>query len=904
MKWQSGVYYRIQLRFGLSDLWTDTNIDFFDWKTQQIKQRKFSEWSTAMVLKPITKPEIVILNNSVFSNDLITTLRNTETSTTPTFFGRYECGTYESVNKYKFNLYSYKNGNKILLETSDWIQYNSNDNKMIIGEEERYSCVLSYRFRTSLESDFNTEVDEFAVSMQVITENLYELESEDYIFTVSPMVLSDNKNLLSISCVDNKPRNVQEGVIDIYFNSDIPGPVSGNYVLVRTDETSNFKVWDDLTYFTFANEYIQNKLSYSDYAIESGLKYKYGIQRQNQAGLRTSPKKEHGDKERIVNFEYSYLYNNGIQLKLKFNNNISSYKKTTIITKQDTLGSKFPIVTRNGNTYYQEFSFGGLISLEMDNDDFSHNFFQKKNNGYYYKNELVIPEEKYNQKYSEKVLVSRFPPTYETQPVDYNTYNQNLTQDNYYIERIFREKVEEFLNESKPKLYKSPTEGNMIIALTNVTMTPEQGLGRLLYSFNATAYEIMDCNLQNLIEYGIIPYQDFKVNIEEGKILFGQINGYYQGDYSRSIKGNEVSLYPIKTSPNNLVEVISDQVESQIGQQEEFQRLLTKVKSIWIEDYPKISLKNDILLCESLIAEQNNKGETADKDIINELKEKLNNLTILQDEINRSGFTPFYSLIIDGQEIQIAPGKIYHLDNINLSNLSDIHLKYSGAIIFNYICEASTIEDKNTVIRSVAEIRTWNQLAGMFTENKSILINYSNEPDYNNISLLSDFNIESIDEIPNHEIHSFKENNIGLYNTYDITQVIKEKSIREIERQQNLKFTHYNKKEDEWDNGEYYYRFEKIVSVEIEGEAGTPIHIIDIEDAKNPYDTRKEHIHYIGSTGKLKYGNLNNSNVIDKIYIEDPQYLIINFIAEVNLTVKGVPETEGDKINVYSKFLV
>jgi len=67
---------------------------------------------------------------------------------------------------------------------------------------------------------------------------------------------------------------------------------------------------------------------------------------------------------------------------------------------------------------------------------------------------------------------------YEIIPSRSNTagyfYNINLNDNNTFIERKFREKVEEFLNDGKPKLYKSPTEGNIIVGITNVSMTPNQ----------------------------------------------------------------------------------------------------------------------------------------------------------------------------------------------------------------------------------------------------------------------------------------------------------------------------------------------------------------------------------------------------------------------------------------------
>jgi hypothetical protein len=49
------------------------------------------------------------------------------------------------------------------------------------------------------------------------------------------------------------------------------------------------------------------------------------------------------------------------------------------------------------------------------------------------------------------------------------------------------------------------TEGNMIVMLNDISLTPNKTIGRRLYSFNATMYEIEDGNdLQKLHDYGVI----------------------------------------------------------------------------------------------------------------------------------------------------------------------------------------------------------------------------------------------------------------------------------------------------------------------------------------------------------------------------------------------------------------
>ena len=80
----------------------------------------------------------------------------------------------------------------------------------------------------------------------------------------------------------------------------------------------------------------------------------------------------------------------------------------------------------------------------------------------------------------------------------------NLTDNNIKSERYFNLKVLEWLSNGEVKLFRSPTEGNYLIRLLNVSLTPENTLGRMLHSFSSTAYEIDDLTYENLIKYNII----------------------------------------------------------------------------------------------------------------------------------------------------------------------------------------------------------------------------------------------------------------------------------------------------------------------------------------------------------------------------------------------------------------
>ena len=141
---------------------------------------------------------------------------------------------------------------------------------------------------------------------------------------------------------------------------------------------------------------------------------------------------------------------------VKYNPDISSMKIITGDSITQTLGSQYPYFRRNGNMRYKQFNIGGLISYR-DNEAFFADF--KIGN-----------------------------------LVDYDAERVKEAQ--------FREAVLDFLYDSKPKIFKSATEGCMIIKLTNVSLTPNKQLGRMIYSFTAQATEYAAATIDNLVRYG------------------------------------------------------------------------------------------------------------------------------------------------------------------------------------------------------------------------------------------------------------------------------------------------------------------------------------------------------------------------------------------------------------------
>lgn len=99
-----------------------------------------------------------------------------------------------------------------------------------------------------------------------------------------------------------------------------------------------------------------------------------------------------------------------------------------------------------------------------------------------------------------------YPILFKHQEIQYeeNNINSQLTADNFTKERNYKLDILDWLSNGKPKIMRSAPEGNYIVRLMNVSLSPIDTLGRMIHSFNATAYEYDTFTHDNLIKYNLI----------------------------------------------------------------------------------------------------------------------------------------------------------------------------------------------------------------------------------------------------------------------------------------------------------------------------------------------------------------------------------------------------------------
>ena len=82
----------------------------------------------------------------------------------------------------------------------------------------------------------------------------------------------------------------------------------------------------------------------------------------------------------------------------------------------------------------------------------------------------------------------------------------------------------DFLYANKVRLFRSATEGNILVKIMDINFTPNSTLGRRIYSFTATAYEVDAATIKNYDKYGISPLGTYDTLVQFASDYIGQYN--------------------------------------------------------------------------------------------------------------------------------------------------------------------------------------------------------------------------------------------------------------------------------------------------------------------------------------------------------------------------------------------
>ena len=491
--WIPGWIYKIQLR--LSAVTYNPTLYPRQESWMQEFSNEFSEWSTICYVKAISPMRIQIplfdYDNGnmtqTYNFNTVHILKNVN------FFGTIESKLLEANEDFEYvKVYLYKED--VLVEESGEIY-----------KTEQSNTYFHYDFKQNFQKGI-----EYNIELNYKTENGYVPDSplkfkffikEDAGDIINAQLVTIDKNynniLTDLTSIDEEE---DEGRIVLKIYSPSTDPWSGNICIRRASQKDNFQSWEDVIIFTVKDKDLNTLDLIYDYMIESGVWYKYGIQSIDKQGDRGVLVILETPIQRL--FNYSFIVGKDTkQLKLQFNNTISSFKHQIYDSKTDTIGSQYPFISRNAAVNYRTFPINTLISFWMDEN----NTFLK--NG---KKDI----------YNSSTLVN----LYENEIQKSNIRRQY----DYTYERDFRKIVLDFLQDGKPKLFKSPTEGNIIVRLMDVNCTPNQTLDRMIYTVNMNAVEIDDNTVDNYLKYGFYNpgtySSDFSIATE---LFIGQIQGRF-----------------------------------------------------------------------------------------------------------------------------------------------------------------------------------------------------------------------------------------------------------------------------------------------------------------------------------------------------------------------------------------
>ena len=445
-------YYKVQIRFTGKDA-TDPGIDLTDpdavqaidsWLTYN--EKYFSEWSTVCLIRGISEPTVELKGFSTSTTaSILENIADTQIVGQLTFSDENET---ETLKSYRVRVYN--SADKLLYDTD--ILYTSD-----YTDVNNFNHAIPYNFEVATGYYF---------VLDYTTKNLYS-ESLTYHFNI---VSSQNSPL---QIVLDAYEDVENGNFGIRVTkSRATGYFTGTVVIRRAEHRDGFTIWKDVYAAPYeAVNYID--FIWHDYTVESGVWYKYAVQGIDPNGIRKPMLKFNVPVMMVL--EDMFLSTADEQIKVKFNPSLNSFKQVINEVKIDTIGSQYPYIKRSGHNNYAQFPISGMIFSQMDEDGI-----------------FLNQEKEYGDMYW-----------------DYVNYNkdQNISPYADYVwEKAFRDKVKKFLESDNVKLFRSPTEGNFLVKLMDIQFQPNQTLGRRLWSFSATAYEIDACTVENYNKYNIMSH--------------------------------------------------------------------------------------------------------------------------------------------------------------------------------------------------------------------------------------------------------------------------------------------------------------------------------------------------------------------------------------------------------------
>ncbi len=485
------VYYKVQLRFisNEASLEDYRNPNFPSWIAGN--PGLFSEWSTVGLLRFVIPPEVTMPENLA---DYDSKILNVSSPV------KYDNTENDYIEKFRYSLYNSDDTDlKNPIETSNWVLSTSDietldyEFKTELKNKTLYQLKLEYQTH----EDYRFASGEIPNEITTFTTKISEsapIEGVEMTYKPNP---DTGSMCVKIFNIDPAKAINEEGETYLDKNNLL------NIIIKRTDSKSNFSKWETIH---SCNKTLNRtgSLDWDDNTVEGGVWYKYGYYVKDPDGKTTNlfiPE----INPQMCYIEDMFLTNRKGHLRVRLNQQIDSLKYIMNEQITTTLGNKYPVIFRSGNTKYRQFNINGTIATEGDKSEYSPDEHNCKTEGTLSFNKCVfegtsmfLSEEDLN---AQKLYTLNSKTLYKEDYID----KYNITfQNNFIFEKALRDKVIDFLYDNSVKLFKTLTEGNILVRLTNISFTPNKTTGRMIYDFSATATEIAEDTIENYDKYDII----------------------------------------------------------------------------------------------------------------------------------------------------------------------------------------------------------------------------------------------------------------------------------------------------------------------------------------------------------------------------------------------------------------
>lgn len=577
-------YYKLQLRFdSCNDI---INLNGIDASYLTTKRVYFSEWSSICLLKAIPHVYCFVknFNNPNTWNAVISGVDTIEVAETNKLTPQYVPG---SINLTGFLTFSDKTSSNSSNKTTNhgeylksyYISIFNNENVKLFQSETQYTALLaekndfSYLLDISDEKTYPTG-QSYYLQFNFTTNNnysfieTYKFSIIDYQVEFNPIWNFKTRPIADHGSITNEIITEEDGIIE--FSVDCGSLKPGYLYIKRKSSLDNFKTADLICCKGFLGGESESEDNYQhvvysikDDTLGSLITYRYSVQYQT---LNNAWSKLDYSQDIYPMFHDILVKDKDQQLAIRYNAQISSMTPVVNRVKIDTLGGRYPKFAENARLNYKQFTINGLITAESDyNRTFLNELASEyknqlitydnyMNGTYMIRNDTIVEEDDGNYgTYSEWILEPDTEAKIRVRNTKvgskYDISGNNLSTDsmtphdlypyqNWWWERVFREKVIQWLNNGEPKLWRSMTEGNMVVMFDGISLTPNAQLGRRTWNFSATVYEIEDgYSLQTLNSLKLFDILDeYNENLLEGVTQQIAVTNYQIGQ-QYAVKG-------------------------------------------------------------------------------------------------------------------------------------------------------------------------------------------------------------------------------------------------------------------------------------------------------------------------------------------------------------------------------